>query len=122
MLVVAAAAICSSSRATYRQGQYQLAIQHLVCMWTMHTTGSWVVLVNLLEHMYSAFNLEEPFLCFVVNKYVLCSEKVTIVAIGLKFAMSVHTSFCSVCRKSGLTMLVDSKVVAACVPGIGLQL
>ena len=45
--------------------------------------------------MYSAFNLEEPLLCFVVNKYVLCSEKVTIVAIGLKFAMSVHTSFFS---------------------------
>ena len=56
-----------------------------------------------------------------VNKYVLCSEKVTIVAIGLKFAVSVHTC-CSVCRKSGLIMLVDSKVVAACVPGIGLQL
>ena len=71
--------------------------------------------------LYSAFNLEEPLLCFVVNKYVLCSERVTIVAIGLKFAMSVHTSFCSVCRKSGLIMLVDSKVVAACVPGIGLQ-
>ena len=71
---------------------------------------------------YSAFNLEEPLLCFVVNKYALCSEKVTIVAIGLKFAMSVHTSFRSVCRKSGLIMLVDSKVVAACVPGIGLQL
>ena len=71
---------------------------------------------------YSAFNLEEPLLCFVVNKYVLYSEKVTIVAIGLKFAMSVHTSFRSVCRKSGLIMLVDSKVVAACVPGIGLQL
>ena len=57
-----------------------------------------------------------------VNKYVLCSEKVTIVAIGLKFAMSVHTPFYSVCRKSGLIMLVDSKVVADCVPGIGLQL
>ena len=71
---------------------------------------------------YSAFNLEEPLLCFVVNKYVLCSEKVTIVAIGLKFAMSVHTSFCSVCRKSGLILLVDSKVIAACVPAIGLQL
>ena len=71
---------------------------------------------------YSAFNLEEPLLCFVVNKYVLCSEKVTIVAIGLKFAMSVHTSFRSVCGKSGLIMVVDSKVVAACVPGIGLQL
>ena len=76
----------------------------------------------LFLHKYSAFNLEEPLLCFVVNKYVLCSEKVTIIAIGLKFAMSVHTSFCSVCRKSGLIMLVDSKVVAACVPGIGLQL
>ena len=49
-------------------------------------------------------------------------KKVTIAAIGLKFAMSVHTPFCSVCRKSGLIMLVDSKVVAACVPGIGLQL
>ena len=44
--------------------------------------------------------------------------------------MSVHTSFCSVCRKSGLIMLVDSKVVvacdskvvAACIRGIGLQL
>ena len=57
-----------------------------------------------------------------VNKYVLYSEKVTIVAIGLKFAMSVHTSFCSVCRKSGLILLVDSEVVAACVPGICLQL
>ena len=57
-----------------------------------------------------------------VNKYVLCSEKVTIVAIGLKFAMSVHTSFCSVCRKSELILLVDSKVITACVPAIGLQL
>ena len=76
----------------------------------------------VLPVLYSAFNLEEPLLCFVVNKYVLYSEKVTIVAIGLKFAMSVHTSFRSVCRKSGLIMLVDSKVVAACVPGIGLQL
>ena len=57
-----------------------------------------------------------------VNKYVLCSVKVTIVAIGLKFAMSVHTSFRSVCRKSGLIKLVDSKVIAACVPGSGLQL
>ena len=47
----------------------------------------------------------------------LYSEKVTIVAIGLKFAMSVHTSFRSVCRKSGLIMLVDSEVVAACVQG-----
>ena len=45
------------------------------------------------HHFYSAFNLEEPLCVFVVNKYVLCSEKVTIVAIGLKFAMSVHTSF-----------------------------
>ena len=77
---------------------------------------------RLISVLYSAFNLEEPLLCFVVNKYVLYSEKVTIVAIGLKFAMSVHTSFRSVCRKSGLIMLVDSKVVAACVPGIGLQL
>ena len=75
---------------------------------------------KMLEYC-SAFNLEEPLLCFVVNKYVLCSEKVTI-ALGLKFAMSVHTSFRSVCKKSGLIMLVDSKVVAACVPGIGLQL
>ena len=57
-----------------------------------------------------------------VNQYVLYSEKVTIVAIGLTFAMSVHTSFRSVCKKAGLIMLVDSKVVAACVPGIGLQL
>ena len=57
-----------------------------------------------------------------VNKYVLSSEKVTILVIGLKFAMSVHTSFRSVCKKSGLILLVDSKVVAACVPGIGLQL
>ena len=78
--------------------------------------------IRVLFLPYSAFNLEEPLLCFVVNKYVLCSEKVIIVAIGLKFAMSVHTSFRSVCRKSGLIMLVDSKVVAACVPGIGLQL
>ena len=77
---------------------------------------------NKMAATYSAFNLEEPLLCFVVNKYVLCSEKVTIVALGLKFAMSVHTSFRSVCKKSGLIMLVDSKVVAACVPGIGLQL
>ena len=51
-----------------------------------------------------------------VNKYVLSSEKVTIAAIGLKFATSVHTSFRSVCKKSGLILLVDSKVVAACVP------
>ena len=36
---------------------------------------------NYLFCAYSAFNLEEPLLCFVVNKYVLCSEKVTIVAI-----------------------------------------
>ena len=57
-----------------------------------------------------------------VNKYVLCSEKVTIVAIGLKFVMGVHTSFCSVCIKSGLILLVDSKVIAACVPAISLQL
>ena len=74
---------------------------------------------SIRSSIYSAFNLEEPLLCFVVNKYVLYSEKVTIVAIGLKFAMSVHTSCRSVCRKSGLIMLVDSKVVAACVPGIG---
>ena len=78
---------------------------------------------------FSAFNLEEPLLYFVVKKYVLCKVKyvlcnvlckVTIVAIGLKFAMSVDTSFRSVCKKSGLIMLVDSKVVGACVPGIGL--
>ena len=81
-----------------------------------------LIFAKKCQHRYSAFNLEEPLLCFVVNKYVLYSEKVTIVAIGLKFAMSVHTSFRSVCRKSGLIMLVDSKVVAACVPGIGLQL
>ena len=51
-----------------------------------------------------------------------CVQKVTIVAIRLKFAMSVHTSFRCVCKKSGLILLVDSKFVAACVPGIGLQL
>ena len=61
-------------------------------------------------------------MCFVVDKYVLYSESVAVVAIGLKFAMSVLTAFRSVCRKFGLNMLVDSKVVAACVPGIGLQL
>ena len=80
------------------------------------------LLILILYYVYSAFSLEEPLLCFVVNKYVLYSEKVNIVATGLKFAMSVRTSFCSVCRKSGLIMLVDSKVVAACVPCIGLQL
>ena len=81
----------------------------------LYTVAMWLL------RIYSAFNLEEPLLCFVVNKYVLYSEKVTIVAIGLKIGMSVHTSFLSMCRKSGLIMLVDSKVVAACVPGIGLQ-
>ena len=90
------------------------------CVYSVENILSGAMEQQGIDH--SAFNLEEPLLCFVVNKYVLYSEKVTIVAIGLKFAMSVHTSFRSVCRKSGLIMLVDSKVVAACVPGIGLQL
>ena len=52
------------------------------------------------------FFLEEPLLCFVVNKIVLYSETaVAIVATGLKFAMSVHTSFRSVC---GLIRLIET--------------
>ena len=92
----------------------------------------WTVLNSRGISTVHAFNLEEPLLCFVVNKYVLYSEKLqksnyscywTEICFECSHIIPSfhHTSF-SVCarRKSGLIMLVDSKVVAACVPGIGL--
>ena len=41
---------------------------------------------------YSAFNLERPFLCFVVNNSCFCHKKLNVIAIWLKFGLKVHTS------------------------------
>ena len=47
---------------------------------------------EVVHALYSAFNLERPFLCFVVNNSCFCHKMLNVIAIWLKFGLKVHTS------------------------------
>ena len=55
-----------------------------------------------------------------VNNYVFCYKKVTIIAIKMKFSLNVHTSLLNMFGKFRVFLLSDYKVVAVYVPRVDL--
>ena len=71
---------------------------------------------------YSAFDLERPFFGFVVNNNCFCSQKLTILAIWLKFGLKVHTSLLDRFGKFKVFLLPGNKVISAYEPGGELRI